>query len=69
MLLHDGSERVDSSRQVLGREMVSIRCLHGDTVLYPLADVQLVMEGITVKVEAAVAERLPAEVIFWIRCF
>ena len=42
---------------------VSIRCVHGDTVLYPLADVQLVVEGIPVKVEAAVAESLPVEVI------
>ena len=42
---------------------VSIRCGHGDTVLYPLADVQLVVEGIPVKMEAAVAESLPVEVI------
>eukprot|EP00731_Ephydatia_muelleri_P004863 Em0002g1039a len=42
---------------------VSIRCVHGDTVLYPLADIKLVVEGIPVTVEAAVADSLPVEVI------
>ena len=42
---------------------VSIRCVHGDTVWYPLADVKLVVEGIPVTVEAAVADSLPVEVI------
>ena len=45
---------------------MSIRCMHGDTVLYPLADVQLVVEGIPVKVEAAVAESLLVKVILGI---
>ena len=38
---------------------VTIRCAHGDTVLYPLADVN--MEVITV--EAAVSETLPAALL------
>ena len=42
---------------------MSIRRVHGDTVLYPLADVQFVMEGIPVEMEAAVAESLAVEVI------
>ena len=37
--------------------------MHGDTVLYPLADIKLVVEGIPVTVEAAVADSLPVEVI------
>ena len=43
--------------------MVSIRCAHGDTVLYPLAVVDIEVEGIPVHVEAAVVDTLPVEVL------
>eukprot|EP00731_Ephydatia_muelleri_P011834 Em0006g728a len=62
-------ERRDVLRQLVPQDKflegkwVSITCLQGGTVLYPLADVQLVVEAIPVKVEAAVAESLPVEVI------
>ena len=43
--------------------MVSIKCAHGDTVLYPLAVVDMEVEGIPVQVEAAVVDTLPVGVL------
>lgn len=42
---------------------VAIRCAHGDTVLYPLADVTLEVEGRQIVVEAAVSDTLPMSVL------
>ena len=44
-------------------EAVTIRCAHGDTVLYPLADVNMEVDGLPITVEAAVSETLPAAVL------
>ena len=49
--------------KILNGKMVSIRCAHGDTKLYNLADLTLRVQGVPVKVEAAVAERLPVDVL------
>ena len=43
--------------------MVTIRCAHGETVLYPLAKVDLVVEGLPVEVEVAMPETLPVPVL------
>lgn len=37
-------------------EVMAIRCAHGDTVLYPLAEISMEVEGRTITVEAAVSE-------------
>ena len=42
---------------------VSICCGHGDTMVYPLAQVEIVVEGARYVVEAAVAEKLPVSVL------
>ena len=42
---------------------VTIRCAHGNTVLYPLADVNMEVDGLPITVEAAVSETLPAAVL------
>ena len=42
---------------------VVIRCVHGDTVLYPLANIQMEVEGVPIQVEAAVSEDLPVSVL------
>ena len=42
---------------------VMVRCAHGDTVLYPLVDVELEMNGQSIHVEAAVSESLPVAVL------
>ena len=44
-------------------EAVTIRCAHGDTVLYPLADVNMEVDGLPITVEAAVSETLPTAVL------
>ena len=51
------------TEKIIDGKMVSIRCAHGDTKLYNLADLTLRIRGVPVKVEAAVAERLPVDVI------
>ena len=50
-----------SDDKLLEGEVVAVRCVHGDTVVYPLADVEL--EGDKVQVVAAVAEHLPVLVL------
>ena len=42
---------------------VAIRCAHGDTVLYPLADISLEVNGKQIAVEAAVSGTLPMSVL------
>jgi len=44
-------------------DVVTIRCAHGDVTLYPLADVDLEVEGLSIQVEAAVSEKLPVDVL------
>ena len=42
---------------------VAIRCAHGDTTFYPLADVGVKISGKDFKVEAAVADNLPVQLL------
>ena len=42
--------------KLLHGEAVAIRCAHGDTVLYPLAEVDLEVDGYPLHVEAAISE-------------
>ena len=42
---------------------ITICCAHGDTSLYPLARVKMVVNGKTIEVEAAAAEKLPMAVL------
>ena len=42
---------------------VAIRCAHGDTVLYLLADISLEVNGKQIAVEAAVSDTLPMSVL------
>jgi len=44
-------------------EAVAIRCAHGDTVLYPLAQIHMEVEGRSIEVEAAVSDTLPMGVL------
>lgn len=38
---------------------MAIQCAHGDTVLYPLAQLDVEIDGQSFQVQAAVADRLP----------
>ncbi len=49
--------------KLLHGEVVAIRCAHGDTVLYPLAEVDLEVEGYLIHVEAAISDTLPVPVL------
>ena len=53
---------VPEARKLEG-EAVTVRCAHGDTVVYPLADVQLKVAGTHFTVRAAVADCLPVSVL------
>ena len=44
-------------------EEISIRCAHGDTVVYPLAEIEIEIGGRSFPVEAAVVEKLPVSVL------
>ena len=56
------SDLIDKSKIVDG-ETITIQCAHGDTVPYPLAIVELQVEGRLVTVEAAVSDTLPRSVL------
>ncbi len=47
----------------LAGEVVAIRCAHGDTVSYPLSQIDIVVDSITIQVEAAVSSTLPVSVL------
>ena len=42
---------------------IRLRCAHGDVVTYPLAAVKIEMDGVSLPVTAAVAEKLPVSVL------
>lgn len=44
-------------------EVVAIRCAHGNSVLYPLAQIAEEVEGLHIDVEAAVSSTLPMGVL------
>ena len=50
-------------KKMLQGEAVPIRCAHGDNALYPLAMVDLVVDGVPLTVEAAVSKTLPVSVL------
>jgi hypothetical protein len=56
---------VKSEKMKEGR-LVDIQCAHGDTTWYPLAEVELSVEGKKITVEAAVSETLPQSVLLGI---
>ena len=53
---------VPEGTQLLG-EAVTVRCAHGDLVLYPLALVKMELDGVALEVKAAVSENLPVSVL------
>ena len=50
-------------KKLVTREAVTIRCAHGDSVPYPLANVDLVVDGVPLTVGAAVSKSLPVSVL------
>ena len=69
ILLDTGCSRTMIQRSLVPQnkflegQAVTIRCAHGDTVLYPLAEVDLEIDGLPIRVEAAVSDSLPVAVL------
>jgi len=58
------------------KKSVTVQCVHGDAVKYPVATVQIGVRGRTVSVEAAMSDKLPhlvllgtdvPELVSWIK--
>ena len=49
--------------KIIEGDVATIRCAHGDTVLYPLANVSMEIDGRAFEVEAAVSATLPVSVL------
>ena len=49
--------------RIIEGDVATIRCTHGDTVLYPLANIRMEVGGHKFEVEAAVSTTLPASVL------
>lgn len=50
-------------RKIRNVEAMAILCAHGDTVIYPLAEISMEVDGRTITVEAAVSDTLPMSVL------
>ena len=59
----ENQRRVEEKEKKLEGEAVAVRCAHGDMTLYPLAEVDMELEGLKMKVTAAVSDRLPVSVL------
>ena len=49
--------------KLVAKATTSLRCAHGDVVVYPHAEVRVEVDGIVIDVRAAVSERLPTSMI------
>lgn len=49
--------------KILEGDAVTVWRVHGNTVLYPLVEVELEVDGLSIIVEAAMSESLPVAVL------
>ena len=68
IVLDNGCSRTMVRRELISEddltgEAITIRCAHGDTVLYPLALVRISVDGRILNVEAAASTTLPVSVL------
>lgn len=56
-------EQLFPEEKLLEGLAVTIQCAHGDTVLYPLTEVDMEVYGVPVRVEAALCNALPMSVL------
>ena len=52
-----------SDGQIREGESAVVRCAHGDTVMYPMADICVELDGYTIDTVAAVSDTLPMDVL------
>lgn len=48
---------------LLDGETVAVQCAHGDVIEYPVAEVEIVIEGVKKNVKVGVSESLPQPVL------
>ena len=69
ILLDTGSARTLVRKElvpvgkVLEGRTVVVRCAHGESVRYPVADLELTIGGWKIKVKAGVSDRLPVQLL------
>ena len=69
LLLDTGSARTLVRKElvpegkVLVGKVVAVRCAHGDSIEYPLADVDVEIEGRRMTIRAGVSDRLPVQIL------
>ena len=69
IMLDTGCSRTMVHRKLVSREQLiegeatAVRCAHGDTMLYPMARVEMEVDGCTIKTVAAVCNTLPMDVL------
>ncbi len=61
-LLKDNGEKVPKGKTLDG-EAVTTRCVHSNPMRYPLAEVELQLDEVMLKVKAAVSDSLPMSVL------
>eukprot|EP00731_Ephydatia_muelleri_P002492 Em0001g2492a len=52
-----------SEAQTVDGESAVVRCAHGDSVLYPMAEVNIEVDGCTISAVAAVSDTVPMDVL------
>ena len=57
-------QKVVPEGKVLPGETTTIHCVHGDKLLYPVARLNLEVEGVPFAIKAAVAKNLPVSMLF-----
>ena len=55
-------ELIPESQRIEG-ETAAVTCAHGDTVLYPMAEVEMELEGVKLQVTAALSDTLPVSIL------
>ena len=61
-------QKLVAKEKIQDADVVTIRCAHGDIVLYPLTKVSLVVEGRPIEIEAAVSDTLPLSMLLGTDC-
>ena len=57
------TDQLVPEEKLLEGQVVTLRCAHGDIVLYPLAEVDMEVDGVPVRVEAALCSTLLMSVL------
>ena len=62
LFMNNGRQDLVPESKIIERDAVTIRCAHGDTVLYPVTQLELEVDGLLLCVETAVSKSLSVPV-------